>query len=109
MEEKWIEILEFPNYEVSNLGNVRNKKTKRVKKPQIDGKSGKLKVYLYYGDGSKKGSYRVIHGLVANEFIPNPNGYTDIVHLDGNNSNNKVDNLAWRYQGERESYKKNRK
>lgn len=36
-----------------------------------------------------------MHRLVASAFIPNPNNYPEIDHIDGNPSNNIVDNLRW--------------
>ena len=36
-----------------------------------------------------------IHRLVAKAFIPNPNGFTYVNHIDGNKSNNHSDNLEW--------------
>ena len=36
-----------------------------------------------------------VHRIVANAFIPNPNGYTEVNHKDYNRSNNCVDNLEW--------------
>lgn len=36
-----------------------------------------------------------IHQLVAETFIPNPECYTEILHLDGNNRNNHYKNLKW--------------
>lgn len=35
------------------------------------------------------------HRLVAMAFIPNPNNYPEIDHIDGNPSNNHVENLRW--------------
>lgn len=36
-----------------------------------------------------------IHRLVADAFIPNPHGFDEVNHLDGNKSNNSVSNLEW--------------
>ena len=35
------------------------------------------------------------HQLVAEVFVPNPHGYTEIMHLDENNRNNHYTNLKW--------------
>lgn len=36
-----------------------------------------------------------IHQLVAETFIPNPEGYNEILHLDDNKQNNHYTNLKW--------------
>jgi hypothetical protein len=36
-----------------------------------------------------------IHQLVAEVFVPNPNNYTEIDHIDRNKKNNSKDNLRW--------------
>ncbi len=68
-------------------------------------KSGKLKRirpyktpdgYLFFNpfqDG-KAGKVR-IHRAVAEAFLPNPSGYTQINHKDGCKENNHVSNLEW--------------
>ena len=89
--EKYIQIKNFTNYEVSSLGNIRNIKTGRIMKPQI-GKRG------YYQLGLRKNnkSYSVkIHRLVAITFLENSNNLPEVDHIDRNKLNNVVSNLRW--------------
>lgn len=46
---------------------------------------------------SKEGKVKTykIHRLVAEAYIPNPEGLRDVNHLDENKSNNSVNNLCW--------------
>lgn len=39
--------------------------------------------------------FYALHRLVAEHFIPNPNGYKEINHIDGNRYNNSAENLEW--------------
>ncbi len=47
-----------------------------------------------------KSSTKVIHGLVAKAFIPNPENKTEVNHKDLDKSNNCVDNLEWNTRSE---------
>lgn len=91
MEEIWKDI---PNYEglyqVSNLGRIRNAKTKKIKNQRNTYKKY-LQVDLF---NKNQKTYRV-HRLVAETFIPNPNNLPQVNHKDGNKQNNRVDNLEW--------------
>ena len=87
----WKAFPEIPEYEVSEIGEVRNKNGK-VLKPWVSN-SGYLQVTLY--SGLKKSKFRLIHRLVALTYLSNPDGLSQVNHKDGNKLNNHVDNLEW--------------
>lgn len=92
MEEIWKDVDGyFGKYQVSNLGNVR-RVGKRILKPQLR-RNGYLSVWLY--DGHNHARQISVHRLVAQAFIPNPQGFKEVNHLDECKHNNRVDNLAW--------------
>jgi hypothetical protein len=90
MVEVYRNIKGYPNYQVSVLGSVRNKKTGLVLKPGNN--QGYKLVCLSNQDGPK--TVRV-HRLVALAFIKNPLRKPKVDHIDGNRSNNRVCNLRW--------------
>lgn len=96
MEEIWKDIKGYEGlYQVSNLGNIRSVKNgrKRIKKPLISGdRYPYLKIQL--SKNSKPKNF-FIHRLVAEAFIPNPNNYKEVNHIDENTFNNSSDNLEW--------------
>lgn len=93
MEEEWATIKEFPNYEVSNLGNVRNAKFDRPVAVTYNG-AGVAIVGLM---DSTKQNTRSVKVLVAEAWLPKKNPlFNTPINLDGDSSNNSVENLAWR-------------
>lgn len=89
--EKWLSVKGYEGlYEVSNQGNIR-----RVGGKVLSPKPGKLgyKVVSLTMNGYFK-KY-LIHRLVADAFIPNPQDKPYVNHKDGNKSNNCVENLEW--------------
>jgi hypothetical protein len=91
MKENWKTINDYPNYEISDLGNVRNIKKGTCMKLITD-KNGYKQVHLF-NKGKNKMLY--VHRLVANAFIPNTLNKPTVNHIDGNTSNNNVNNLEW--------------
>lgn len=63
----------------------------RVLSPAICG-TGYWKVGLYKNGVMKNHN---VHRMMAVAFIPNPNGYTQVNHKDGNKMNCKLSNLEW--------------
>lgn len=98
---EWLTCKENDNYEVSELGDIRNKKTKRLLKPKLRKSNGYLEVQFY--DEGKR-TYHYIHRLVANNFIPNPENKTQVNHKDEIKSNNYRFNLEWMTPKENTQY-----
>lgn len=92
MEEIWKET-EYPGYFISNLGRLKGR-TNKILKLQIS-KTGYSIMVIYPNGRHNKCKCLRIHRLVAQAFIPNPNGYPVINHIDGNKLNNNVTNLEW--------------
>lgn len=94
MNEIWKDVAGYEGlYEISNLGRVRSKNG--ILKPQKR-QHGYLGIMLY-GKGGHKRGFRTfsVHRLVAEAFIPNPNGYPEVNHIDEDKTNNRADNLEW--------------
>lgn len=83
----------YDRFEVSNNGKIRNSANKHIYKTVIN-KNGYEQVCVSLGGKDKKKIFR-IHRAVAETFIPNPNNKRAVNHIDGNKSNNYVDNLEW--------------
>ena len=101
MKEIWKDINGYEGYyQVSNTGKVRkiNGNTYNYSKPkvfmlkQVDNGRGYMKVFLHRDNKCKQ---PLVHRLVAEAFIQNPEGKPHINHKDGIKTNNAVGNLEW--------------
>lgn len=79
--------LTIEDYTITKSGEVINNHTNRIVKPQLNGKG--------YYRVSIGGKLQFVHRLVADKYIPNPEGKPQVNHKDGNKLNNSADNLEW--------------
>ena len=93
MEEIWKDI---PNYEgiyqASNYGRIKRIKNGYIQNNYIDKRDGYCHTTLSY-----KGKNKVYqtHRIIAMTFIDNPDNKPVVNHIDGNKTNNNVNNLEW--------------
>lgn len=88
-QEIWKCITEFPEYEVSSLGRVR--RDTRVLCPSLI-PADYPRVTLCVGGTL---NYRLVHRLVAEAFIPNPESKPQVNHRNAVKHDNRVENLEW--------------
>lgn len=91
-QEIYKKINRYPNYEISNFGNIRNTKTKKVLKSIQQTAHGYLTVNLLNGKDRRT---ELIHRLVAETFIPNPMNLPEVNHKNLDKHDNRSDNLEF--------------
>lgn len=75
------------DYIITKDGKVINRHNGHISIPQKNSK-GYLRVNIGH-------TLKLVHRLVAEKYIPNPENKPQVNHIDGNKSNNSVENLEW--------------
>lgn len=86
--EEWKRLKNFPGYEGSTEGRIRNIRTQHIIKSSRD-KKGYSQVSIF---NDKKQKTIRVHKLIGEAFLGDSNGL-DIRHRDNNRANNRPDNL----------------
>jgi hypothetical protein len=87
-EEVWVEMFEFPNYEISNLGNIRNSKNERQIKVRQDGKEYRMASLFYNKRKYNKRVGRYVWMSFNNQFCS-----ATIDHINGDAGDDSLGNL----------------
>ena len=100
--EIWKDVFGYEGfYQVSNLGNVKRVGSFRgVNKAYlnnyyltpVDNGKGYNRIKLTVNNKSKR---VMLHRLIAEAFIENPNCYPCINHINANRKDNRIENLEW--------------
>ena len=110
--EKWKDVVGYEGiYQVSNLGNIKSldrvvelksknqftgfttlRLTKGKNISKVVNTKGYYQIALYKNGVMKN---KLLHRLIAEAFIPNPENKPTVNHIDGNKLNDNLENLEW--------------
>jgi hypothetical protein len=106
MNEQWKNIENFSRYEISSLGNIRNKNTQKYLKLRLNF-SGYVQINIINDENQTKHVH--VHRLVGKSFIENVDNKTTIHHINFIRNDNRVENLQWATVIEQNNNKMNQK
>ena len=83
-------VVGYETYTVSSSGVVKNKHGHIMSTHAVPG--GYRQVQFHGGGKSKS---KLVHRVVAEAFVPNPNNMTEVDHINRNRTDNRAENLRW--------------
>lgn len=96
MQEIWKDVVGYEGlYKVSNLGNVMSFQPNCRNRNQYLTPFNNGGYFRVTFTVKRKRTNHLVHRLVADAFIPNPENKEAVNHIDGCKTNNHVDNLEW--------------
>lgn len=97
VEELWKPLLEYKGIEVSSIGRIRKaanvRRKERILTDFPKDRDGYCRCSVQRLDGTW--TSQPVHRLVAKAFIDNPNNKTQVNHINGIRTDNRVENLEW--------------
>lgn len=87
------ELKDFPGYFITEDGKVYSTKYNKLKELKLFKNTKGYYMISLFNNGKK--IHKLVHRLVAETYIPNPDNLPEVNHKDENKTNNHASNLEW--------------